>query len=54
LPIGAVEPDRRVRDDRKNATIQAQTSEEQGTVSRTQMMINGAIATIGVTWRITA
>jgi len=37
----------------KKATIHAQTrSARKG--SRTQMMINGAIATIGVTCRITA
>ena len=37
----------------KNATIQAQTKSARNG-SRTQMMISGAIATIGVTCRITA
>ena len=37
----------------KNATIQAQISSDSSTLL-TQMMISGAIATIGVTCRITA
>ncbi len=37
----------------KNATIQAQISSD-SLMSPTQMMISGAIATIGVTCRITA
>src|SRR6267378_1090202 len=37
----------------KNATSHAQISSATG-IDLTQMMMSGAIATIGVTWRITA
>ena len=52
VAVGAVQPDGRVRHDREKRDDPGADQQRQRNGSFTQMMISGAIATIGVTCRI--